>query len=377
MPPSHEPTQPIITELSRQELRFRRALISWIMCFVFSSFILYVYYLDELRLSSRGMLIFMAAIWFGNMVFLAIFKTGINKRFRDPSLTMAQILWAITWLLVTTYYLNELRQLILTSTMIVALFGSFRLRVREFIGITLYAIIGYSLVILLLQRNHPELIRPVMEYTHLIGFIILSSCLCWLGTEISDMRLRLRRGNTKLREAMGRIESLVMTDELTGISNRRYIVELMEREKDCYEKDSESFSVSFMDLDHFKKVNDTHGHSVGDEVLKRFARNSESLIRGSDQLARFGGEEFLLLMPKTPLSAAVRVSERIRESIENTDFSEVATNLKVTVSVGVASYQGYETLDELLTRVDKALYCAKDGGRNRVINADSQEEAGE
>jgi len=166
----------------------------------------------------------------------------------------------------------------------------------------------------------------------------------------------------------GEVQRLATTDELTRIYNRRQFFTLADRELSRAQRYERPLSVIMMDIDHFKRVNDTHGHAVGDEVLREVARRLQETIRDVDILGRYGGEEFAVLLPDTRASdALVTVAERLRLCIAETPVQTEAGALTVTVSLGLAQRSEDATsLTELLTRADGALYRAKDGGRNRT-----------
>lgn len=157
---------------------------------------------------------------------------------------------------------------------------------------------------------------------------------------------------------------LAAHDPLTGAFTRRHMDEVVEQELDRYRRHGHVMTLMIMDLDHFKRVNDAHGHQVGDQVLVRFVTQVKELLRRPDQLGRFGGEEFLLLLPQTPLEDALRVAERIRNLLE-----QGTEEPRCTLSIGVTSSHGNDTLGTMLARADAALYRAKENGRNRVETA--------
>ena len=160
------------------------------------------------------------------------------------------------------------------------------------------------------------------------------------------------------------LERMVEHDSLTGIYNRtRFDTTLSEERSRCDRASGRTFSVALMDLDYFKQVNDTYGHLCGDEVLKGFARLVEEGIRDIDTFARWGGEEFMLLMPETDAKGAQILAERLRARIEERRFEGPG---QVTASIGVAEYRSGESGEALTARADEALYRAKSGGRNRV-----------
>ena len=150
------------------------------------------------------------------------------------------------------------------------------------------------------------------------------------------------------------------------MGNRRRVNQAIEGEIGRYYRHGMSpFSVLLFDIDHFKIINDTHGHLVGDQVLKALCGTIAERLRGSDEIARWGGEEFAVILPTANQVQAVALAERLRQRIAETNFD----GIRISVSIGVAEYQRGESLEALLERVDHALYAAKQGGRNRVVVA--------
>lgn len=160
-----------------------------------------------------------------------------------------------------------------------------------------------------------------------------------------------------------RLEELWMTDHLTGLHNRQSIDQLWEREIQRSVRYGDIFSVLLIDIDHFKQVNDNYGHLVGDELLFQFAQLLQQVSRDTDHVGRWGGEEFVVLIPNTNLSSAVLMAEKLRDTIESFNFTTVG---KLTVSIGLATYRNGMNQDELFAVADAALYRAKACGRNRV-----------
>lgn len=156
-------------------------------------------------------------------------------------------------------------------------------------------------------------------------------------------------------------------DVLTGCLNRRYITQLATQEVSRSTRHNHVFTVLLMDLDHFKKVNDTYGHAAGDQALKSFAEICRNNVRTSDSVARFGGEEFLVLLPDTDASHAKILAERIRSNTELAMVHSEGISFKITVSIGIAQFAGgSDPFEQIVARADTALYRAKANGRNRV-----------
>jgi two-component system cell cycle response regulator len=179
-------------------------------------------------------------------------------------------------------------------------------------------------------------------------------------------QLRRRRYEERLRANYHLSMAMAVTDGLTGLYNRRYMESHLASLLSQARPDR-PLSLMIIDIDHFKPINDTHGHAVGDEVLREFAGRIGRSIRGIDLAARYGGEEFVVIMPDTQLSAAASVAERLRLAIAEETFriSTHAAGLRVTASIGVAGPGG--GADAMLKRADEALYEAKRSGRNRVV----------
>ena len=161
-------------------------------------------------------------------------------------------------------------------------------------------------------------------------------------------------------------ERAVRRDTLTGALNRRAFTEQAEREIERRQTPDVGLSLLFVDLDHFKSINDRLGHSVGDQVLKRLIRVTRSCLRSRDCVARWGGEEFLVLLPDTDRAGAQLISEKIRQRIALESFTELDEQLRATVSIGCTELASGDSLEELVCRADSALYRAKHRGRNRT-----------
>ena len=175
-------------------------------------------------------------------------------------------------------------------------------------------------------------------------------------TEKKDIELLIQKQNKELKE-------MVNLDYLTKSFNRRALYSNLQKEIEIAEKYNQKLSIIMIDVDKFKAINDKHGHLVGDLVLKRIANNMKKNVLGTDITGRYGGEEFLVILPNAGIKEACIVAERIRNSIKNEQFTN---GVRVTISGGVREYKG-ESIDELLDGADKALYEAKNQGRNRTV----------
>jgi two-component system cell cycle response regulator len=185
-----------------------------------------------------------------------------------------------------------------------------------------------------------------------------------------NTQLRRKRFTDKLRHSLQLSLEMAITDQLTGLHNRRYMTRHLGTLIGNLPNSGKPVSFLIMDIDYFKQVNDTYGHDVGDEVLREFASRISQNVRGVDLACRYGGEEFVVVMPDTDMNFAYMVAERLRQAVADAPFQIGVEpgQLPVTISIGVTSSEGpSDTADALLKRADKALYRAKRDGRNRVV----------
>jgi len=198
-----------------------------------------------------------------------------------------------------------------------------------------------------------EKISPILSYINQINF---------LNTFINNF-LSLYFYLSKQVEHKKKLRIISETDSLTGIANRRAFMEKIEEAVKISQNFNYPLSVILFDIDNFKKVNDTYGHDVGDEVLKEITKIVSNQLRKTDFFARWGGEEFMIILENTELEDAVQLAERLRKTIEAYKFKKVGY---ITVSFGVTEFKSNEDIDSLLKRLDELLYKAKKKGKNRV-----------
>src|SRR3954465_8531057 len=183
-------------------------------------------------------------------------------------------------------------------------------------------------------------------------------------------QLRKKRYADRLRHNVQLSLEMAITDQLTGLHNRRYMSRHLDTLMADAQKNGRPLAFVIMDIDFFKQVNDTYGHDIGDEVLKEFAKRIAANVRGVDLACRYGGEEFVVVMPDTDMTFATNIAERLRHSIETTPvkISRNPGHLNITISIGIARCEGEsDTAEQLLHRADQALYRAKRTGRNKVV----------
>lgn len=352
----------------KQRLRTIRTLQAMGAALIQSLVALSLFFGGGFRLSATGFSLLMVGFWVGHISFYLLIRSGLNRRFNDPSMTLAQVIWAIFVVLLTLFFMARFRFFMVPFLPLVLIFGAFKMTSRQYTAMAVFIVIGYSAVIGLAYLGHPETIRPEEEIMGATVFVLIILAFSLVGNEISRLRRKLQQRNIHLAEAMQKMERMAITDELTGLINRRQMMFMLGQQKALADRSGTSFSVCFFDIDHFKSVNDTLGHHVGDVVLKRFASETQKTVRTSDIFSRFGGEEFVLLATGVELGGAVTASDRIRKAIRAIDFGDIAPSLTVTLSAGVAQYRPKEEIRSILSRADEALYLAKNSGRNCIKN---------
>ncbi|HZE60484.1 MAG TPA: GGDEF domain-containing protein [Burkholderiales bacterium] len=346
-----------------QALRMRRYLMaagtSLLLCAVL--FILSLAEHLPWRVTAEGTGAVIALI----VLFYIFFSTGLNLRFSDPSLTTEQLGAALLVLAYLVTHAGPARSPLMLFYPVAMLFGVLRLSGRRMMALAVLALVAHGMMLALVTVREPQLDRAAL----LGEYAVLAIVLPWfaaMGGYVNRLRTRLSDSNRELKHAFDRIEQLAVRDALTGAYNRRFLMECLAGERSRAERLGSTFAVCLVDVDHFKAVNDELGHAAGDAVLQGLPRLAAAGLRAIDTFGRFGGEEFLIVLPGTALNGASAAAERVRRAIEGARFP-AAGERSVTVTIGVAEHARGEDVTALLARADRALYGGKAGGRNRVV----------
>ena len=371
--PTHDPA--LATRVKRQLMGF----MSYLM---FLLPMLYAVHNGWLRFGYGGLAGLVAAAAVVNLGFLIAIRSGYTRRFADPSLMALQVGIACVLALVIGYYLDQARIITVMLFFTAFFFGIFSFSRRQYLSLTIVAVVGYAVMLLLkVSANH---IRGNALHLELLHFMMLVIVLVWmslLGSYIAQLRGSLARRKDALATALERLKELSSHDELTGLHNRRHLMDILDQQQERALRHDEPFALCILDLDHFKRINDTHGHGVGDEALRGFSERIRAHLRGMDIIGRgdnsdstfgrYGGEEFLLVLPYAEDASARACVERLRNAISAAPFPTSAGELAITFSAGVARYCKGETIAAMLDRADAALYRAKTAGRDRVEIAEA------
>ncbi len=307
----------------------------------------------------------------GLIAVYAAIRSGWSRRFKDPALTLAQILYAITCCVAAFVIAGPARGVTLPILAIILMFGIFGLTTRQMLGVLVYSLVAFGVASgVVAARDEPDYPTVVAAaYVGMVVVVLLSST--FLTTRVQSTREHLRRQKAELAQALEQIRQLATHDDLTGLLNRRAMLDRMQLEQHRSLRSGSPLLIAQLDIDHFKVVNDTHGHAAGDLVLQSFADTVRRNVRDTDVLARWGGEEFVLLLCDTPAADAVALMERLRQAVQamQVPVAQGGQPITVTVSIGLARHTPADPLAGTLERADRALYAAKAGGRNRVVPA--------
>jgi len=314
------------------------------------------------------------AIWAPLSLAVSVFALlalhfGWSHRWSDPTLTLAQIIYSGTSVAICYAISGPMRALVLPMFCLAMIFAIFALPVQRVRWIASYMLGLLGLVMTVMSQWQPERYPAPEEVVTFVQMSIVLPLFAVLAGRLSALRQRLGQQKIALREALERNVQLAERDALTGLYNRRRATEMLELFAKQVARGGH-FALAVVDIDHFKSVNDAHGHAAGDLVLQSFAREAVATLRAGDILSRWGGEEFLLLLPTGNADSSLALAQRLRERAAAMDIRLPEGGVVAfTVSIGVASLREGEAASRTLERADAALYRAKAGGRNRVEGA--------
>jgi diguanylate cyclase (GGDEF)-like protein len=302
-------------------------------------------------------------------LFVLLSEAGVNDRFADHYLTVFQIVGNVLVQVGFMLAVPQIGIVFLGQVFLVFGFGALRMTPRQAIVAWTVTTAAITPVMLFAAPIGLPMTTPAERAAAILGFILTLGQCTYVGLFGNALRKQFYRRSVELKDAYRRIEELAELDELTGAYNRRCILGMLDDEIARTQRDGSPCSVALIDLDWFKRINDAFGHPTGDEVLRAFAITVFANIRSIDRFGRYGGEEFLLVLPDTPDAEAARILERLRGIVAELDWSAFSTGMRVTISAGVAMLAAQESADGILARADAALYAAKGHGRNRVAIA--------
>ena len=303
-------------------------------------------------------------------IFYALMRSGLNQRFSDPALTEWQGSSVILFLAWGYLIGGPGRPLALLLLMVILLFSMFTNTPRQLFRACVLAGLSFGAAMATVAwdaRNDRN--AAAFQLVYACVLLLALSSVSLLIHQMHQLRRQAQARQQELADALHRIRELATHDELTGLINRRRMLELMHTEKHRSLRSGRGFCLAMIDIDHFKRVNDRFGHVAGDEVLSNVASTIAAGLRETDVVARWGGEEFLVMFTDTDEDTAEKVLVRIQSTLAQQPVTDAAPALRVTFSAGVGNHLRDETITRTIDRADRALYAAKAAGRNRVQHA--------
>jgi diguanylate cyclase (GGDEF)-like protein len=344
----------------RQRLRIRRFAFASVFSIVYVGVLTVFHTQDKVDAAT----LLHAGIIVGVLIaaFYCLFRTGFNLRFPEPSLTAWQFLAATLTMLYVAYRAPETRLAFAAFFFVALMFGMLRRNSKP------VAILGSVAIVIYLSLaglryavdGNAEALR--LDILQCFVMAVTFPWILFLGGHMQ----RIERGLTEARVKLVDIEEKARRDELTGIYNRRALIAAMSDSKQRADTTGEPFSICVIDIDLFKRYNDEFDHLTGDGVLRKFAQCVQDGLRTTDFFGRYGGEEFVQILPQTALAGAMADAERLRRRIGKLELPVSRDVGPFTVSIGVAEYVPGESIEQTFARADRALYKAKQLGRDRV-----------
>lgn len=310
---------------------------------------------------------FLAILLIG--VYFAL-RTGWSERFADPALTTTQMIIGVIGVGWAYVLCGPARGMTIYPLLLIFAFGAFSLSWRRIMWLTVLTLVSLIAMVTALGATRPGgLLAPLdpealrLDQLNLLMIIVVLPAVSVLAARLSSLRRKLRSQHTALAEAMEEVQRLATQDNLTGLVNRRYMEERLAEEQRHSERHENPFSVVIIDIDEFKRLNDTHGHAFGDEVLQAFADRATSTLRASDLIARWGGDEFLALLRDTSAAQAQTIIQRLLGEMSTIPHGSCPP---ITFSAGVTENRPGEAIEDIVARADAGMYEAKESGSNEV-----------
>ena len=303
----------------------------------------------------------------GMAVFFMLIRAGRSRRWAEPSLTVPQMLFALTSGAVAYTMLGAGRGAVFPVVMVVLMFGMFVVSPRQMRWLSVYAVLLFGSAMAFMVMSQPRVYPLHIELGHFLLVAMMMPAMSMLAARLSRMRHRSRLQRAELAQALARLREHTTRDELTGLVNKRHMQELLDQEHGRCVRSGQSFCLAMLDIDRFKPVNEAHGYTVGDAVLRAVAQEAQRHVRVSDTLSRWGGEEFVLMMSDTRAALARGGLERLHQKVSALRILHGSTAVGITLSAGLAEHLAGETVAQTLARAELALQDAKAQGRDRIV----------
>ena len=318
-----------------------------------------------------------------NLIIYVAIRSGASLVIKDPSLTATQMMVAIIAVTFVLHYTTDIRGAMMSIYFMIMTFGVFALDRIKMVMMSIFISISFSVLILYEWNTNSQsqvfgisFGQWMILVLGLSWFVYVGGYIYNLQQRIRDQRETLRDNEQRLTEAYNdltitkeKLEEIAVRDDLTGLFNRRHFLERLDEELARAGRGGGGVHVALIDLDHFKQVNDKHGHQVGDLVLRKFADVARRELRRSDVIARYGGEEFIVLFTEGDTMSVHQVLDRLRTEFAIACVRDINPEICATLSAGLAAWHIEDRPETITLRADLALYRAKNAGRNRLAVA--------
>ncbi len=315
---------------------------------------------------ARPALVWSLVLLIGFAGFFAVIRSGFNLRFAEPSLTIAQMVFAILITAAGYVLAGQGRGAAFPILMVIFMFSMYSLPPIQVQRVALFAVVVFAITMATMANVDPGVFQPAVEWSHFLMIAIMVPAVAVLAGQLSQLRERLRSQKKEFAVALARIQELATRDELTGLINRRHMLELMEQERQRGVRSGQTFSLAVIDIDDFAAIQQVQGPAFIENLLQRFSREMLSVIRISDLLCRWSDREFLLMLSDTRASMGRLSVERQRERIQGIVLATPSVPVQLSFCAGVTEHRAGETVEQTVERAAQGLVSAQSAGRNRV-----------
>ena len=315
---------------------------------------------DALRVFEWGSLLV-------SVLFYALMRSGLNLQCPDPALTVPQIVTAQVLSAYAYALMPPARGALLMLQVLALFFGLFNLGPRQLWSLCASGVLMAGATMSGLAQLAPQRFEPHQEQVHFVILLTLLPTVVLMARQLQHLRGKLQRQQRALDLALTRLQNQAHHDELTGLYSRRFMLEMLHLHLAAQTRHGQSATLALIDLDHFKRINDEHGHRIGDEALRTFARQLQNGLREIDLLSRWSGEAFLVLLPHTRPDQAQLIFERLAQHLRGQPVFGAPDDLRVRFSAGLTNLPPDESIDRAIERADEALNLAKAQGRDQSV----------
>jgi len=302
-----------------------------------------------------------------NLAFYVAVRSGRFATGRDPGLARAQLVVGILMMYPSYAVLGPAATGLLVVLASHVVYSMFMMQPRQVWQLVVATLAGLALTMWACHQLWPSRYAWPVQVSGLLYAAVVMPLIAVLAHRITRMTTQLKAQRAELQAALARLQELATRDELTRTHNRRHMTEMLREQQVQHRRLGAPMALALIDIDLFKTVNDRHGHAVGDEVLRGFAGVAREHLRAHDRLARWGGEEFLVLLPHTQRAEARQAMDRLQASLAAACHRVMPQGLPITFSAGVVELAHDETLEAAIERADQAMYQAKTQGRARCV----------